>query len=86
MSAPYIMKIIGDRMLPWGTPDISFTDSEIAVPIFTHWLWSVRKDMNQLHAFLSNPYIFSFLQNSVGHSCYRSVIKGRLEKVGVKLH
>jgi len=54
-------------MPPWGTPDIHFTDSEIAVPIFTHWLRPVKKDMNQLYAFLSNPYIFSFSQNSVGH-------------------
>ena len=54
-------------MPPWGTPDISFTDSEIDVPIFTRWLPPVRKDKNHLHEFLSNPYIFSFLQNSAGH-------------------
>jgi hypothetical protein len=37
-SAPKIIKIIGDKMPPCGTPDTSFIDFEIDVPIFTLWL------------------------------------------------
>ncbi len=50
-----------------GTPDTSFIDFEIDVPIFTLWLRPVRKDTNHLQALLSNPYIFSFSQNKDGH-------------------
>jgi len=46
-------------MPPCGTPDTSFIDFEIDVPIFTLWLQPVRKD--------TKPYIFSFSQNKDGH-------------------
>ena len=50
------MKIIGDKMPPCGTPDTSFIEFEIDVPIFTLWLRPVRKDTNHhLQVFLSNP-------------------------------
>ncbi len=52
-------------MPPCGTPDTSFIDFEIDVPIFTLWLQPVRKDTNQV--FWSKPYIFSFSQNKDGH-------------------
>ena len=75
ISAPYIKKIKGDRMPPWSSPDVNFTDSETDVAIYTCWLWPIRKDKNHLHVLLSNPWIFSFLQKVMG-TVYHRLLTG----------
>ena len=49
------MKTIGLSMPPCGTPDVSMSDEESLIPIFTCCDLPVRKELNQAHVKLLHP-------------------------------
>ena len=57
--AQYIVKIIGDSILPCRTRELSFLGVDIAFPIFTICSHSVMKDMNHWQVFV-HSYSFNF--------------------------